>query len=226
MSSPSFCFATCLFSSPPPPLSPKSALSDLSPEAIGEQPAPTTQGATWCCHLLDDNEEAVWHLCLEPGCPGSPGLFCPAGARWGPIPLPLVFLFHIQSSRQGLWGWERLTDDSKQRNSLSSSGYMAGELVGFPGLAPLSSVLFLLPLRLRLLSFPTELLLRAAGSAHKGQRGAQVSEGDTRLGGNRSTAQPFMADVCPTPRRPEKHATSPVSTGAGRSDFRAGLRPF
>lgn len=151
----------------------------------------------------------------------------PSRGQMGPIPPPLVFLFHIQSSRQGLWGWEKAhRHDSKQRNSLSSSGYMARELVGFPGMAPLSSILFLLPLCLRLLSFPTELLLRAAGSAHKGQRGAQVSEGDTRLGGNRSTAQPFMADVCPTPRRPEKHATSPVSTGAGRSDFRAGLRPF
>lgn len=142
----------------------------------------------------------------------------PSRGQMGPIPL-------LQARPLGLGKAYR--HDSKQRNSLSSSGYMARELAGFPGRAPLSSsVLFLLPLCLRLLSLPTGLLLRAARGAHKGQRGAQVSEGDTRLGGNRSTAQPFMADVCPTPRRPEKHATSPVSTGVGRSDFRAGLRPF
>lgn len=43
------------------------------------------------------------------------------------------------------------------------------------------------------------------------------------LGGNRPTAQPLMTDVCPTLRRPENHATSPVSEGAGISVFRDGI---
>lgn len=147
----------------------------------------------------------------------------PSRGLMEPIPPPPVFLLHIQSSRQGLWGWERLTDTTPSRGTPFPLLAMRPESLQ----APLSSsVLFLLLLCLRLLSFPVGLLLRAAGDAHKGQRRAQVSEGDTGLGGNRSTAQPFMADVRPTPRRPEKHATSQVSTGAGRPDFRAGLGPF
>lgn len=43
----------------------------------------------------------------------------------------------------------------------------------------------------------------------KGQRQAEVSEGEMGLDVNRPTAQPLVTDVCPTPRRPEKHATSP-----------------
>lgn len=142
----SFCFATCLFSRlPPPPAKP--ALSDLSPEATGKQAAPTTQGAPQRCHLLVDNEEAVWHLCLEPGSPGSPGLFCPAGARWNRFPHPQSSFSTFKAPGKASGAGKAHRHDSKQRNSLSSSSHAARELASFPGWSPLScSVLFCLVL--------------------------------------------------------------------------------
>lgn len=55
----------------------------------------------------------------------------PSRGQMGPIPL-------LQARPLGLGKAYR--HDSKQKNSLSSSGYMARELAGFPGRAPLAGL--------------------------------------------------------------------------------------